>query len=231
MNYSLTGLRGPRPAHVRDLHGFTFTCWTVVSWAGMKSGRAHWNCWCDCGTQGVVAHAALMNLLSKSCGKTAQCTQVLPSYAQIHNTEFVNRVGREYGNLTVLRHQGKVGNFQYWQCRCTCGSLVSKSSGYLTNQAQPSCGHEVKLDGSIFSRFEQQKEDDYVMMSLWLAILRENKGRVCERWLTSFDYFRADVGKQPSPRHRLSLVDWSGDWSGFNCVWTEKDMDVRSRRE
>ena len=212
MSYVSTGLRGPRPAHVRDLAGFSFTCWTVVSWAGMKSGRAHWNCWCDCGTRMPVAHAALMHEVSKSCGKTKECTQVVPSYAQSHSTEFVNHVGREYGDLTVLRHQGIVGNHHYWQCRCSCGSLVSKSSGYLTGQARPSCGHETKLDGSIFSRFEQQKEDDYVMMSLWLAILRENKGRVCERWLTSFENFRADVGKQPSPRHRLV------DRKGYGCT-------------
>lgn len=231
-NYSLTGLRGPRPANARDLTGFTFSMWTVMSWAGSKSGRGHWNCQCSCGTKAVVAHAALMHHVSQSCGKTTQCSKVPPSYAPAADRRFQNLAGNEYDDLTVLQHQGKVGNHQYWQCLCSCGVRVSKTStALLRGVTHRSCGHETKLDGTISSRFEQQKEDEYLMIKLWLSLLRQNQNEICDRWLRSFDNFRTDVGKQPTSSHRLARVDWRSEWSGCNSVWTKKDMDVDSRRK
>lgn len=46
--------------------------WTVISFAGLRNGRDHWNCLCNCGVQAVVSNRDLCN--SGGCGcSTINC--------------------------------------------------------------------------------------------------------------------------------------------------------------
>ena len=43
--------------------------------------------------------------------------------------------------------------------------------------------------------------------------------RMCPAWFDSFEVFLKDMGKKPTPRHRLTRMDVSGDFDAQNCIW------------
>lgn len=45
--------------------------------------------------------------------------------------------------------------------------------------------------------------------------------KMCPQW-NDFCVFLADVGRRPSPRHQLRLIDETGDYEPRNVAWVER---------
>lgn len=215
------------PSNVRNLLGHVFAHLTVVSFAGRISGRCHWNCLCDCPLENVirVSHYALTYEIIKSCGKSPKCN--LRPWERTDRgpgNQFVNLVGRKFHDLTVLKHHGRLHNKQYWQCLCSCGCVISAAGNSLKNGTTKNCGCSRRR-GMSYSIFEQQ-ERQHDLCALWMAILREYKGSVCDEWMRSFEDFRRDVGKKPSVNHRLMRIEVPGLWCRGNTLWGTRDMEM-----
>jgi hypothetical protein len=54
--------------NIRELAGQKFNRWTVISFFGIKNGKAWWNCKCDCGVEKAVDGTRLTGGGSQSCG-------------------------------------------------------------------------------------------------------------------------------------------------------------------
>lgn len=54
--------------------------------------------------------------------------------------------------------------------------------------------------------------------------------RMCERWLTSFSNFYADMGPKPSPDMSIERIDTNGNYEPGNCMWTDAHHQTRNRR-
>lgn len=54
--------------------------------------------------------------------------------------------------------------------------------------------------------------------------------KICERWLESFENFRADVGEPPSQNHSLDRIDNEKGYEPGNVRWAEDFIQVRNRR-
>jgi hypothetical protein len=54
--------------------------------------------------------------------------------------------------------------------------------------------------------------------------------QICERWLSSFQNFYADMGPKPTPEHSLDRIDNDGDYEPTNCRWTTRQVQNNNRR-
>jgi len=52
---------------------------------------------------------------------------------------------------------------------------------------------------------------------------------VCDRWLSSFENFYADMGPRPSPKHSIDRIDNDGNYEPGNCRWTTQKVQCNNR--
>lgn len=53
---------------------------------------------------------------------------------------------------------------------------------------------------------------------------------VCDRWLSDFDAFLADMGKRPHPSYSLDRIDNDKGYSPENCRWADKRTQTINSR-
>lgn len=52
---------------------------------------------------------------------------------------------------------------------------------------------------------------------------------VCNRWLSSFENFLADMGARPGPGFSIERKDNDGNYEPTNCVWASRKAQQRNR--
>lgn len=54
---------------------------------------------------------------------------------------------------------------------------------------------------------------------------------VCDRWMTDFSIFIADMGRRPSKNHSVDRIDNDGNYEPGNCRWaTRYQQTINTRR-
>ena len=119
------GKRGPR----KDLSGFVFGRWSVLSFSEMRGkGTSYWECVCECGTRRTVSGKTLKSGESKSCG----C---------LHK-DIVTKdlAGQRFGRLVSRRIVKRLRGGCVWLCDCDCGNTKEALSSDLAKGSVKSCG-------------------------------------------------------------------------------------------
>lgn len=113
-----------------DLTGRRFGRLLVESRAeNSQSGKARWNCLCDCNERIVALAANLKNGNTQSCG----CYQRQRS----SESKIKDIIGMRFGMLTILERIGK----EKVRCLCDCGKEVIIKYSNLISGNTKSCGH------------------------------------------------------------------------------------------
>lgn len=143
--------------------------------------------------------------------------------------------GQQFGRLTAIALDGKIGTHAAWKCVCQCGNVTRVRSNFLQSGKTKSCGclqAEVSHDKAI-RQFTTHGQYDTPVYRTWLAMkarcLRPTHeaypdygGRgitICERWKDSFENFHSDMGDPPGPQYSIERNDVNGNYEPGNCKW------------
>ena len=141
-----------------------------------------------------------------------------------------DHTGKVYGDLTAIR---KADKRTYWVFSCKCGGIHERDIYRVVSQKLDTC---PKKEKSLRTKFKDSHQTWYGAISRCTNpnshAYRDYGARgisVCDRWLTSFDNFLADMGSRPEGLS-LDRIDVNGDYSPDNCRWVTMAEQNRNKQ-
>lgn len=221
----------------QDITGLTFGKLKVIARADSdKIGNSRWTCLCDCGVIAIAVAAQLRNGNKYSCG----CTWVESQAARSRAATII--AGTRFGRLTVgeevdpVFYSGCGQKSRRYRCVCDCGTSVIVARNHLRSGDTTSCGCLIreKLIAVNTKHGHAKQRAASLTYRSWSKMLqrcRDSKNnryamyggrgiKVCDRWVSSFADFLADVGPRPSKTHSIDRIEVDGDYEPGNCKWS-----------
>jgi hypothetical protein len=151
--------------------------------------------------------------------------------------------GKKCNRLTAIRLVGvsRAGK-SVWLCACECGREVEVIGSHLLNGNTKSCGClKAEVTGARRRTHGETKGPTYRVWQNMKTRCTNPRvkawgnygGRgiaVCDRWLSSYESFVADMGYRPSPDHELDRIDVNGNYEPANCRWVSIRDQARNKR-
>lgn len=213
-----------------DITGQKFFRLTAIERVGTAPDKQSlWLCRCDCGKETVVKSGNLKSNHTKSCGCLKGASDL---------------TGMKFHRLTVLGRAVQHGKGPVkWFCRCDCNHELIVEGYQLTTGGTKSCGClRIESFVAMNTRHGMCKSPEYNSWDAMIQRCRNPLGKnyhhyggrgitVCERWLSSFENFYADMGPKPTPKHSIDRINNDGNYEPGNCRWaTQSEQNFNKRR-
>lgn len=130
----------------------------IVSDSGVrtKSRDIVWDVLCHCGRRFSASWGNLKKYTSCGCYKQSSEHRKNISLGML-GINVQDLSGMSFGRLVVCRDSGKrQGRAVLWECKCTCGKVVLRTSWQLHDTVTPSCGCYLKQMATTFLPKDQK---------------------------------------------------------------------------
>lgn len=156
----------------------------------------------------------------------------------------VDKTGKRYGRLVVLKRDENKTSGTYWICQCDCGNIKSINTSELGGNRTKSCGC---LKREILKKQQETThgETNTRLYSIWRAMKKrcyqptsagyKNYGGrgivVCDDWVCSYENFR-DWALKNGYKENLTLdrLNNDGNYEPSNCRFSTYIQQANNKR-
>lgn len=209
-----------------------------------KSGRAFWNCRCDCGKEIIAPGCVLRNGIKTNCG--CKDDKVRNEKGQFVKGENVKDLtGKRFGKLAVLRLDKVENRTSYWMVKCDCGNVKSvrgdtlkiiKSCGcikkeqdiinfHITNHHKLTYHPAYHIWNNMISRCDNPEDHAYADYG--------GRGiKVCDEWhdIRKFCEWADRNGFKGGQNLSIERKDVNGNYCPENCCWIPRNEQSKNQR-
>lgn len=152
-------------------------------------------------------------------------------------------IGGRFGKWTVVASEAKTGPSK-WKCQCDCGSIAVVHANSLKRGKSRQCTGcaAVSLQVPVTHGMAGHGDRRPPEYRVWMGVKQRHRGQLdktnyadrgitcCERWLSSFPNFLADMGHRPTPTHSIDRIDNDKGYTPDNCRWATRQEQLRNTR-
>ena len=155
---------------------------------------------------------------------------------------FKDRIGHNYGRLTVVGGPTLRNRKTYWQCKCECGNTSMVSAANLSSGSSKSCGCLQRELLAARTKTHNGTHDS--LYAVWAMMkqrclntnatgFRNYGGRgitICDEWHDYASFRDWAIPHGYDPRLQLDRIDNESGYCPGNCRWVHPLVNANNRR-